>query len=259
MWRKRVVGVVVGAIVTLGMAGVALVAPVGSAGAATSITTLKSSNWSGYADVGSAKSFSAVRAEWVQPSVTCTSVESSVEFWVGIDGISTSNPTVQKVGTVVLCLGGTPYYQSFWETYPRNAEQTVGAVSPGDLIRASVVYTHGNYSLTLSDTTHSADSFSKSEPCGAVTCENMSAEWIAENPRSGTQLLPLAQFSTWTVSHATETIAGKTTTLAGNAISGYPAVIDRIKMVDAQHAVMVGTTLPNSAGNGFQAIWKRAT
>jgi len=222
--------------------------------ASDGITPLKSSNWSGYADTGTANSFSAVSGTWVEPTATCGSGVSLAAFWVGIDGISGSDPTVQQDGTIIECSGGSPVYADWWETYPGNAVQIEKAVNPGDVISASVVH-NGSYEMTVTDSTHSGDSFSVTEPCGASTCENESAEWIAEAPCcvSGNNVYPLTNFGKWKVTSAATTYKG-----TSGSITVDPN-IDEITMVDGSNAVKAAPGALKASGSKFKVKWERSS
>jgi Peptidase A4 family len=222
---------------------------------AAGVTQLQSTNWSGYADSGAADSFTAVSGSWVQPKAKCGSGTTVAVFWVGIDGLSSADPTVEQDGTIVECDDGVAVYADWWETYPGNAVQVVNEVSAGDHISASVRYSDGDYAMRVTDSTHSADSFSVSEPCGASSCENMSSEWIAEAPccKSGSTVYNLADFGTWTTKSDKTTYDG-----TSGSITVAPAT-DEITMVDSGDHVMAQPGALNSAGNSFAVKWKRAS
>lgn len=218
------------------------------------ITKLTSSNWSGYADSGAAKSFTNASASWVQPTAKCTSTETLAAFWVGIDGISASDPTVEQDGTLILCYGGAPYYIDWWETYPGNSIQIVSeSLSPGDHITAKVGYVGTSYAMSVTDTTNTANSFKVSKPCGTTTCENMSAEWIAEAPTSSGSVVQLADFGKWKVTNARTTYNGKSGTVTGVKAP----TVDEITIVDSSKAVQAQ---PSSLvkGKGFTVTWKKS-
>jgi hypothetical protein len=212
------------------------------------LTQVESTNWSGYADTGS--SFSQVSGHWTEPSASCSgSRESLAAFWVGIDGYSSSS--VEQDGTLIECYFGTAYQYSWWEMYPTNAIQVVGSsVAAGDSITASVVRSGTSYTLKVTDSTHSANSFTTTQGCSG--CANTSAEWIAEAPSSSTGVLPLAHFSTWTDSSSTVQ-EGSTS----GVISSFTD--DEITMVDNSGAVKAQPGSLNSSGNGFSVTWERAS
>lgn len=217
------------------------------------ITQMSSTNWSGYADTGAANSFTSVSGTWVEPTATCGSSESLAAFWVGIDGISGADPTVQQDGTLIECLGGSASYFDWWETYPGNAVQIEHNVGPGDVISASVIH-NGSYSLSVTDSTHSADSFTVNEPCGASTCKNESAEWIAEAPCcSGSSVYPLSNFGKWKVTNAQTTYLG-----TSGPITVDPN-IDEITMVDGSSLVKAAPGPLKAGGTKFKVKWERST
>jgi hypothetical protein len=210
------------------------------------LTKVESSNWSGYADTG--KAYKTVTASWTEPKASCTSTNSLAAFWVGIDGYSSSS--VEQDGTLIECDGGTAFYFSWWEMYPSNDVQVVGeTVKAGDHISASVVRSGTSYTLKVTDSTHPANSFSTTQSC---SCDNTSAEWIAEAPSDSSGVVPLAHFSKFTVTSATV----KTTSKSG-VISSFTD--HEITMVDGSGNVEAQPSALNSSGNSFSVTWKRST
>jgi Peptidase A4 family len=211
-------------------------------------TDVSSTNWSGYANTS--ESFTSVGGSWSEPTVSCSGFsEQLAAFWVGIDGFSSSS--VEQDGTLAECYFGSVYHYSWWEMYPTNDIQVVGqSVSPGDHITASVVRSGSSYTLKVTDSTHTANSFSTTQSCSS--CANSSAEWIAEAPSSSTGVLPLADFHTWTESGAT---VG--TTSGSGVISTYPN--DNITMIDSLSRDKATTGPLNSSGNGFTVTWVRSS
>jgi len=213
------------------------------------LSNVQSTNWSGYADTGTA--FSTVTGSWTEPSATCSSSrsESLAAFWVGIDGYTSSS--VEQDGTLIECYRRTAYQYTWWEMYPTNAIQVVGStLAAGDSITASVVRSGTSYTLAVTDSQHPADSFSKTETCSS--CANTSAEWIAEAPSSSSGVEPLAQFSTWSETGATVT-EGTTS----GVISSFTD--DEITMIDSSGATKALPSALNSGGNGFTVTWERAS
>jgi len=210
------------------------------------LTQVQSGNWSGYADTGSG--YSTVTGKWTEPSASCTSTESLAAFWVGIDGYSSSS--VEQDGTLIECYGGTAYYYTWWEMYPTNDIQVVGdTLRPGDSISASVVRSGTSYTLAVTDSSRSGDSFSKKESC---SCANSSAEWIAEAPSGSSGVEPLSHFSTFSLTSATV----KTTSTSGT-ISTFTD--DEITMVDSSGRVEAQPGALNGSGNAFSVTWERST
>jgi Peptidase A4 family len=212
------------------------------------LTQVESSNWSGYADTGS--SFSTVTSSWTEPTPSCSGRTTSLAaFWVGIDGYSSDS--VEQDGTLIECYLGTAYQYTWWEMYPTNDIQVVGStLAAGDHIAASVVRSGTSYTLKVTDSTHSADSFSTTQTCSS--CANSSAEWIAEAPSGSSGVYPLAHFSTWTASSATVT-EGST----AGVISSFTD--DEITMVDSASRVEAQPGALNSSGNSFTVTWERAS
>jgi Peptidase A4 family len=219
---------------------------VGHAYKVNGLTQVQSTNWSGYADDNTAgTSYSTATGNWTEPAVSCTSRKTQyAAFWVGIDGYTSG--TVEQDGTLAQCYHGSAFYYSWWEMYPANSIQTVGSsVRPGDSISASVVRSGSTYTLQLTDSTTSGNSFSTTQSCSG--CANSSAEWIAEAPSSGGRILPLANFGTWTESGAT---------VNSGTISSFPD--DEITMVNTTGGVKAQPG-PLSGGSGFTVTWKSAS
>ena len=214
------------------------------------LSDVTSTNWSGYADTGS--SFSDVSASWTEPGATCSSrSESLAAFWVGIDGYSSDS--VEQDGTLIECYDRTAYQYTWWEMYPTNDVQVVGeTAAAGDAIAASVVRSGTSYKLTVTDSTHTADSFSTTQTCSASSCVDSSAEWIAEAPTGSSGVEPLSDFGTWTASNAAVT-EGST----AGTISSFTD--DEITMIDNSGATKALPGALNGAGTGFSVTWKKAS
>ena len=219
---------------------------------ATTPKQVKSTNWSGYADNNSSGTkYSKVAGKWTEPTGKCGSATSLAAFWVGIDGFNSGS--VEQDGTLIECVSSKVHYFSWWEMYPSNAIQVVGStVKPGDKIAASVVKSGTSYTLKLTDSTTTANSFSTTQTCAAATCVDASAEWIAEAPCcvSGSTPYPLTNFGTWSLSGATVTGSAKAGT-----ISSFPD--DAITMVNGTSgATEAKPGALNAAGNAFKVAWK---
>jgi hypothetical protein len=208
------------------------------------LTQVQSTNWSGYADTST--TFSTATGNWTEPSVSCTSrQEQLAAFWVGIDGFTSGS--VEQDGTLAECFHRSAFYFSWWEMYPTNAIQVVGSsVAPGDSISASVVRSGSSYTLKVTDSTHSANSFTTTQTCSS--CANSSAEWIAEAPSSSSGVLPLANFHSWTLSGAT---------VNSGVISSFTD--DEITMINSSGQVKAQPGSLNGSGNGFSVTWVRST
>jgi hypothetical protein len=221
---------------------------VSSPGKLKGLTDVTSTNWAGYADTGS--SFSKVSASWTEPSATCSgSSEQLAAFWVGIDGYSSSS--VEQDGTIIECDRGQLFQFTWWEMYPTNAIQVVGeTLAAGDAITSTVTRSGTSYTLTVTDSTHTANSFTKTETCS--NCANTSAEWIAEAPSSGSSIVPLANFGSWTASNASVT-EGSTS----GTISSFTD--DQLTMIDSSNRTKALPGALSSGGNSFSVTWERAS
>ncbi len=219
--------------------------------AISGLSQVQSTNWSGYADNNSGgHTYSSVAASWTEPSGSCSGFTTSLAaFWVGIDGYSSGS--VEQDGTLIECYFGSAYYFTWWEMYPTNAIQVVGdTLRPGDHISASVVRSGSTYTLKVTDSSRSGDSFTKTESCSG--CANSSAEWIAEAPSGSSGVYPLTDFGTWTASGAT--VSANT---GSGVISTFPD--DEITMVDSSGSVKAQPGSLNGSGNGFSVSWKRSS
>jgi hypothetical protein len=158
-----------------------------------------SPNWAGWAAKGP---FRAVSASWIEPAVTCTNVNSTADYWVGLDGAGTS--TVEQIGTESTCSGGKRHESDWYEMYPALAVELGDAVRPGDHLTAGVTTNgQGAFILTLSDSTVGFTQLVRgiNRVAGA-----MSAEVITEAPTpvgSSAVAVRLANFSTMTYTAAT--------------------------------------------------------
>jgi hypothetical protein len=214
------------------------------------LTQVSSTNWAGYADNNTTgATYTTVTGNWTEPTATCTSTTSLAAFWVGIDGFTSGS--VEQDGTLIECSGGTAFYFTWWEMYPTNAIQVVGStLRPGDSISASVVRSGSTYTLKVTDSTRSADSFTKTETCS--TCANSSVEWIAEAPSGSGGVEPLSNFHTWSLSSAT----AKSSSTSG-VISTFPD--DQLTMINSSNATKASTGALNASGNGFTSTFVRST
>lgn len=212
------------------------------------LTQVQSGNWAGYADTGSG--FSKVAASWKEPSASCGgSTTSLAVFWVGIDGFTSAS--VEQDGTLIECFHGTAFQFTWWEMYPTNDIQVVGqSLKAGDSITSSVVRSGTSYTLKVTDSTHTANSFTTTQTCSG--CANSSAEWIAEAPSGSSGVDPLSNFGTWTDGSSTVT-EGSTS----GVISSFTD--DEITMTGTSGDVKAQPGALNGSGNGFSVTWKHST
>jgi Peptidase A4 family len=223
------------------------------AGTRADSSAVGSYNWAGYADVSTtAQKFTKVSGSWKVPAVTCTAEDRVTSEWVGLDGATTS--TVEQDGTSSQCFEGKAVYYSWYELYPAGTVEVGTTVAAGDSISASVTRSSASYTLKLTDSTHSANSFSHTATCALTTCLDESAEWITERPAyESTGIVPEAQFKTDTFTAASVTAGGKTTT-----ISGYSGTNDEITCVDSTDTYDIVATSGLTGGNAFTNTWKNS-
>jgi hypothetical protein len=197
-------------------------------------------NWAGYADGSkTAGTFTNVSGSWTVPALTCTAEDRVTSEWVGLDGFT--NATVEQDGTVSQCFEGKALYYS-------------KSVAAGDSISASVTRSSSSYTLKLTDSTHTANSFTETGTCATTTCLDESAEWITERPAfSSTGTVPEAKFKTVTFSAASVTAGGKTTTLADYAGTKYD-----ITCLDSTATYDIVATSGLTGGNSFTNTWKNS-
>jgi hypothetical protein len=208
-------------------------------------------NWSGYGATGAAGAFTKIAGSWTVSKVTgCTAEHTTDSEWIGFDGFS--NGTVEQDGTLAVCYEGKLSYYDWYEMYPTQPTVTIEhTVSAGDKISATVTRSGTKYTLVVTDSTHSADSFTTTATCSASTCSNDSAEWINERNDFGTAgYSPLSDYGTWTLTKGSATESGKSSSI------GSLANLNDITMVDATDAYSLGTASALSGGNSFTTTWK---
>ncbi len=213
-------------------------------------------NWAGYAVTG--PTFSNVAGGWAQPAAVCpgTKVEQAA-FWVGLDGYSKSDPTVEQIGTDSDCTKGKgkkpggPSYYAWYQMYPQSVvvlPTTSYPVAPGDAITSGVSLSGSTYILTISDGVKWHFSTNQTP---ATLPLNSSAEWIAEAPSSCTgtkcKVLPLANFGSIAFSGASAN--GQAIPWAGFTNYQISMTTKNGKIALAQPSALAG------GGNAFTITW----
>jgi hypothetical protein len=120
----------------------------------------------------------------------------------------------------------------------------------GDSITASVVRSGDSYTLAVTDSTRSGNSFSTTQTCS--NCANSSAEWIAEAPSGSSGVYPLTDFGTWSAANASVTEGS-----SSGSISSFTD--DEITMIDSSSNVKAQPSALNAGGNGFSVAWERSS
>lgn len=196
-------------LLTAVLAAAALAATTGSAFARSPVSDLArtgkdrstSSNWSGYAALGS--TFSDAKGSWTVPAADCSTMRgqqlSIASPWVGLDGYSSG--TVEQTGTDTDCIGKTPYYQAWYEFYPQQLVTFGGTVRANDVMNAEVSHSGSTTTVTLENATRHWTASATS----TLSFDLSSAEWIMEAPTS-----KLTDFGTVDFSNAAATSGSKT-------------------------------------------------
>jgi Peptidase A4 family len=225
--------------------------------------TSDSTNWSGYAVLGS--SFTSAKGSWVVPAASCGGVRGDqyAAFWVGLDGYSSS--TVEQTGTLSDCDGRNPSYYAWYEFYPNPMyEITAVPVAPGNRISASVVYSGGKFTVTLTNESTGKSYSTSSTVSGAA---RSSAEWIVEAPcctNSG-GILPLSDFGTGLLGYDSTGVSGtnyatdSTTSGPIGGSIGFPSAdIEEINKVSSSTSPQTSTcSALSSDGTSFSCTWAK--
>lgn len=226
-------------------------------GGANSVTDYTSENWAGYfaTDASHGTDFTAVSAQWVEPSVTCTKKGAWAAFWVGMDGWW--NGEVEQGGSEAECFGGTASYSVWWEMFPHNEIQTGFSIRPGDTITASVTYVAGTkeFDIVVKDVT-SGKTLTEDTKClsGQNGCPRTSAEVISEDVGGGSApdgLYYLPDYGTAAYQSASLTnTSGHTGTLSDSAWQ-----LGHITEISSGGITKQTTSGLNSSGTSFSTTW----
>ena len=206
-------------------------------------TTVSSTNWSGYAAVGSSGAYKSVSSSWVQPAVTCSSKATYSSFWVGLDGYS--NSALEQTGTEADCISGKATYGAWWEVLPASESAYSVTVKAGDSLTATVTDNgNGTFTMTLADST---ENWTKTTThAGSSGYQDSSAEVIAEATDVNGQIAKLSNFGTVNFTNST----------AGGTALG---------SLSPNEIVMEGTSGDVKAqpgaisGGSFSDVWKAAS
>jgi len=220
--------------------------------------TSDSTNWSGYAVLGT--SFTSAKASWTVPAAVCTGVSGDqyAASWVGIDGYSSS--TVEQTGTLTECVGTRPSYYAWYEFYPKPMyEITSVPVSPGNVITATVTYSGSEFTVTIANES-TGKSYSKSSRVSGAA--RSSAEWILEAPccTSGGGILPLADFGTSGFGLDYTSQAGTnyaTDSSTSGAIAKFASPVQITKIASSSSPQTSTCSILSSDGTSFSCTWAK--
>jgi hypothetical protein len=223
----------------------ALAAPAPSRAGPAQVTAqsagLESNSWAGYELSGADGAFSSVSASWTQPTATCTKTESSVAFWVGLDGISSDS--VEQVGTLAECVSGSASYLGWYEMYPAAPVDYTNVVKPGDALSASVTFSGTDtYTLVLADSTQG---WNETEVVDEAGLARSSAEVVTSGPGADGSSPELTDFGKVTYTGCD---------VNGTSMGTQSPV--KVTMVDDKGNVMVSPSAMTSAGK-FTNTWER--
>jgi Peptidase A4 family len=164
-----------------------------------------STNWSG--QIATGQSFTAMSGQWQVPALVPTTYAGDSATWIGLDGGLASPHSIIQTGTDQYTQDGITLYSAWYELYPA-PPVTLGNVSPGDLMSASIVKngTPNSWTMTLRDVSAN-ESFSI--PPASYDGPGDSAEWIEELPMAVNSAQPaLANFGSVTFSSMTYNSVG---------------------------------------------------
>jgi Peptidase A4 family len=198
---------------------------------------------SGYEDFATPGTFSGVSGTWRVARTSCTNEQELYTMYVGFDGVGTK--AAEEVGTIAYCFEGEATYLTWWEIYPNPTVTVSSTIRPGDLVTATVTRTGTSYTLSLTDATDSAQSFSVTQDCS--TCQARDAEWITGRPILPEGVAPLAPFR-WHVTNAWQTSNGVT---GGIAVGPDPTEITMMDVTGTYPLDSVGDLYRN--GSSFSA------
>jgi hypothetical protein len=180
--------------------------PVPSAAPATSPVgwvTTTSQNWCGYTFPQG--NITGVRAQWTEPDVSNQVPGAYVVTWVGVGGWKQSYNNIVQIGTRAVSEGGQVVHDVWYETLPPNHWYSLGTISAGDSVAASVILKPGSiqqWDLSLVDlTTHQIF-----QTTVIFSSLRIYADYIVEDPdatsNNGPPYYPFPKFAPITISKA---------------------------------------------------------
>lgn len=152
-----------------------------------------SSNWSGYALASAVPgTYHQVSGQWIVPTVSGHKSSASAS-WIGIDGFNNAN--LIQTGTEQDIVHGHAQYYAWWEILPASETPIAMAVSPGDVMSASIAQVSSTqWTIRITNKT-TGQVFSTTQ---TYTGPGQSAEWIVEAPTIGSHIASLASYGTTT-------------------------------------------------------------
>ena len=221
------------------------------AGGNVSSGTATSENWAGYGVSGA--TFTAVQGSWTQPRATCpTSTKQLASFWVGIDGLSGADPTIEQVGTDSDCVAGGGDYYAWYEMDPKGVNYLSSSKYPvvaGETIGAAVSASGKVFTLSIEALSGGVVKwrFSTNQTTSTLPQES-SAEWIAETPCRGSSCVigQLADFGAVAFTHVSAD---------GLAVSSYKAKTELTMTNKKTTIIKARPSALTSGGTAFTVTW----
>ncbi|KAH2128541.1 hypothetical protein KXV68_001658, partial [Aspergillus fumigatus] len=159
-----------------------------------------SSNWAGVVleNPPPSATYTYVSATITVPTPTPTdnTTYQASSAWVGIDG-DTYTTAILQTGVDFYVIDGEPYTDAWYEWYPNFAMYyDEFAVSPGDVIIASVNVTAPNRGVCMVENLSTGETVSKtvSAPKSTATIAGWNAEWVVEDFESAGESVPFVAF-----------------------------------------------------------------
>lgn len=165
--------------------------------------TTTSPNWSGYTLPRGI--ISGVRAQWAEPHVSNQVPGAYMVTWIGVGGWDQSYNNIVQIGTRATVEGGQVVHDVWYETLPPNHWYSLGTISAGDSVAASVTLEAGStqkWDLALVDlTAHQTFKITVT-----FTSLQVYADYIVEDPdatsNNGPPYYPFPAFAPITISKA---------------------------------------------------------
>ena len=244
--RYTLVSRILGSLLLLGMAFVALQAPslyaAGQQNEQPPIEPTGSSsdslNWAGYtATAGS--SYTSVSGSWIVPTVQNGSVGRADATWVGIGGV-TSHDLIQA-GTQAIVAPGGLQYQAWYELLPDVSTPVNLVVSPGDSMTTTITEQSPN---TWDIVIHNNTTGKEYSKVVNYHSSHSSAEWIEERVSDiDGSFYPLSDFGSVTFQQAMAEVDGQLKTM--------PQLNAKPLTMQSSVGQILATTSPLSPGGAF--------
>lgn len=219
--------------------------------AAKGATKAYATNWSGYAQVGSAKKvFTAVMGTWTVPTVKTRSGDQASSDWVGIDGAGNNDSLIQD-GTEADNHDGTARYYAWTEILPAPEVPTPLVIHAGDKMEGLVRETAANkWSMTVKDLT-TGKSYTRTV---SYATPQQDVEAVHERPSTGSgHLTTLAATTNVTQrpDYYSTAAPGKTPVWVALGKTHGTKLYEIFMVNNAQTAVIASPSKLDSAHDGF--------